>query len=352
LSSTRSLVVVLGLVAAACHGTPRKTTASGVPLLADTLVPASTTMVTAWDIPQNPLTDPSLDESKLSKDIRWGYKLFTNTPQEAKAFTPSKLSCANCHLNAGQRERSLPLVGVAGMFPEYNRRSGRLYSLNDRIVDCFWRSENGTGVLDASGLGARGSEETGGSHDVHSSSRREPRVPSPDSWASSSEPRVRSEMLPTPTSKEVLAIAAYITWLARGSAVGKNPTWRGQNTIAASALIPVAKLDRQRGEEIFKERCTSCHGLDGQGVAIGDKKPGPLWGPDSWNDGAGAARVYTLAGIIRYSMPYLNPGGLTDEEAQLVAAFINTQPRPAFPFKPTDYLTEKLPPDSVYYPRR
>jgi thiosulfate dehydrogenase len=317
LSSTRSLVVVLGLVAAACHGTPHKTTASGVPLLADTLIPASTTMVTAWDIPQNPLTDPSLDDSKLSKDIRWGYKLFSNTPQEAKAFTPSKISCANCHLNAGQRERSLPLVAVAGMFPEYNRRSGRLYSLNDRIVDCFWRSENATGVL------------------------AEPDVKA-----------ARDEMLPTPTSKEVLAIAAYITWLARGSAVGTNPTWRGQNTIAASALIPVATLDRQRGEDIFKERCTSCHGLDGQGIAVGDKKPGPLWGPDSWNDGAGAARVYTLAGIIRYSMPYLNPGSLTDEEAQHVAAFINSQPRPAFPFKAQDYQTEKLPSDSVYYARR
>jgi thiosulfate dehydrogenase len=159
-------------------------------------------------------------------------------------------------------------------------------------------------------------------------------------------------MLPNPTSKEVLAIAAYITWLAKGTAVGKSPTWRGQNTIAPSALIPVAQLDRRRGEDIFKERCTNCHGLDGQGVAVGDKKPGPLWGPDSWNDGAGAARVYTLAGIIRYAMPYLNPGSLSDEEAQLVAAFINSQPRPAFPFKPTDYSTDKLPPDAVYYPKR
>jgi thiosulfate dehydrogenase len=325
LSFKRSLVAVfIAYAAAACHGTPRKTTASGVPLLADTLIPASTTMVTAWDIPQNPLTDTSLDDSKLSNDIRWGFKLFTNTPQEAKAFTPGRMSCANCHLNAGQRERSLPLVAVAGMFPEYNRRSGRLYSLNDRIVDCFWRSENATGVLDE---------------------QDEPRAASPES-------RAPSEMLPTPASREVLAIAAYITWLARGTTVGKNPPWRGQNTIAASALIPVASLDRRRGEEIFKERCTSCHGLDGQGVAVGDKKPGPLWGPDSWNDGAGAARVYTLAGIIRYSMPYLSPGSLSDEEAQLVAAFINTQPRPVFPFKPTDYKTEKLPPDSVYYSRR
>jgi thiosulfate dehydrogenase len=315
--------VILGAVAAAgCHATPPKTTSNGVPLLADVLIPASTTMVTAWDIPQNPATEKSLDDSRLSKDIRWGYKLFTDTPHEAKQYAPGKMSCSNCHLNAGQRERSLPLVGVAGMFPEYNRRSGRLYSLNDRIVDCFWRSENGTGVLeekDEPGLAARGS---------------------------------KNAMLPNPTSKEVLAIAAYLTWLARGTAVGKNPTWRGQNTILASALIPVAQLDRRRGEDIFKERCTSCHGIDGQGVAVGDKKPGPLWGPDSWNDGAGAARVYTLAGIIRYSMPYLNPGSLSDEEAQLVAAFITSQPRPAFPFKPTDYLTDKLPSDAVYYSRR
>ncbi len=316
-----AVAAVAGLLAGApaCSRGPHRTTSSGVPLLADALIPASTTMVTAWDIPEDPLTDRSLDDSRLSKDIRWGYKLFTDTPHEAKQYAPGKISCSNCHLNAGQRERSLPLVAVAGMFPEYNRRSGRLYSLTDRIVDCFWRSENSTGVLEEPGLDTRGSG---------------------------------LEMLPAPTSKEVLAIAAYITWLAKGTAVGKNPAWRGQNTIAASALIPVASLDRHRGEEIFKERCTNCHGLDGQGVAVGDKKPGPLWGPDSWNDGAGAARVYTLAGIIRYSMPYLNPGSLSDEEAQLLAAFINSQPRPAFPYKPQDYLTEKLPPDSVYYPRR
>ena len=93
----------------------------------------------------------------------------------------------------------------------------------------------------------------------------------------------------------------------------------------------------------------SCHGADGQGVQIGDKKAGPLWGPASWNDGAGAARVYTLAGIIRYSMPYLNPGSLTDEEAQQVAAFITSKPRPVYPFKNLDYTGSKIPVDAVYY---
>ena len=309
--------LLLVVAAAGCSRAKVPTTLSGVPL-AGPLIPARTTMVTAWDVPKNPLTDPTLDDSRLSRDIRWGFRLFTNTPVEAKRFTPSGMSCNNCHLNAGQRELSLPLVAVAAMFPEYNRRSGRLYSLNDRIVDCFLRSENATGSIEA------------GDGQIDKD---------PDA-------------LPTPTSKEVLAIAAYITWLARGAEVGKNPAWRGQNTIAASALIPVDKLDPAKGEAIFNEHCTTCHGVDGQGVMVGDKKPGPLWGPDSWNDGAGAARVYTLAGIVRYSMPYLDPGSLTDEEAQQVAAFVNAKPRPSYPFKQQDYLTEKLPPDSVYYPRR
>src|SRR5499427_1039749 len=194
-------ILAASVAAAACHRAPVRQTINGVPLLAGLLIPATTTMVTAWDVPENPLTDKSLDDSRLSKDIRWGYKLFTNTALEAKTFVPGKMTCANCHLNAGQRERSLPLVAVASMFPEYNRRSGRLYSLNDRIVDCFWRSENATG--------------------------------------SSGE----LEGLPSPTSKEVLAIASYITWLARGATMGKNPAWRGQNTIDQKALVPVAKLD-------------------------------------------------------------------------------------------------------------
>src|SRR5262249_58189152 len=125
------------------------------------------------------------------------------------------------------------------------------------------------------------------------------------------------------------------------------PTWRNRNALPAESLIPVDKLDRARGQAIYAERCTSCHGLDGQGVQIGDKKAGPLWGDHSWNDGAGAARVYTLAGIIRYAMPYLDPGSLTDEEAQQVATFITSQPRPRFPFKEKDYGGGEDPGDGV-----
>ena len=271
------------------------------------LVSAKTTMVTAWQVPRDPTTDPSLTDARMADQIKWGYRIFTNTPHEAARFTGGTVSCNNCHLNAGQRERSLPLVGVAGMFPEYNGRAARLISLDDRIVDCFMRSENAPG---------RGVDN-----------------------------------LPTPTSKEVLAVAAYITWISKGHGVGENPQWRGRNTIPPDKLIPIAKLDRALGETIYRERCTSCHGADGQGVQVGDKKAGPLWGPNSWNDGAGASRVYTLAGIIRYSMPYLDPGSLSDADAQHVAAFITSQPRPVYPFKDRDYQGGKIPVDAVYYTR-
>jgi len=149
----------------------------------------------------------------------------------------------------------------------------------------------------------------------------------------------------------VPAIAAYLSWLSRIAAMGKNPSWKGQDTIAAAALVPIDQLDTAKGEAIYMDRCATCHGQDGQGVQIGDKIAGPLWGDRSWNDGAGAARVYTLAGMIRYSMPYLDPGNITDADAQHVAAFIDSKPRPAYPFKERDYRVEKLPADAVYYTR-
>jgi len=307
-----SIAIAFALAAAACSRTsaPPKSP----------LVSAKTTMVTAWEVPRNPLTDPTLGTSLVADQIRWGYKIFVDTPHEAPRFTGGKVACANCHLNAGQRERAMPLVAVAGMFPEYNNRAARLISLGDRIVDCFLRSENAAGRLESESGGEAGESDRGNAEGSLSTS-----------------------------SKEVLAVSAYLTWLAQGYPVGVNPAWRGQNAIAQNKLIPIASLDPRRGEAVFMERCTSCHGADGQGVQIGDKKAGPLWGPESWNDGAGASRVYTLAGIIRYAMPYLNPNSLTDEDAQQVAAFITSKPRPRYPFKDRDYVGAKVPVDAVYY---
>ncbi|PYR67326.1 MAG: hypothetical protein DMF88_13220, partial [Acidobacteria bacterium] len=182
------------------------------------LIAASVSMKAAWEFPKNPLTDTTLDHSRLSEEIRRGFRLFTSTPAEAPRLAPGGMSCTNCHMNAGQRERSMPLVDVAGMFPEYNRRSARLFSLGDRITDCFLRSENATAA------------------------------------------RLAPDEVPNPASPEVLAISAYLTWLSKGGAMGKNPPWRGQNAIAQAALVPVDQLDPKKGEAIYNDRCATCHG--------------------------------------------------------------------------------------------
>ena len=128
----------------------------------------------------------------------------------------------------------------------------------------------------------------------------------------------------------------------------ETQTWRG---LGLAKQIPIAELDPARGRRLYLQKCITCHGKNGQGLQVGELKPGPLWGPRSWNDGAGAARVYTLAGYLRHSMPYLAPGTLSDEEAQLIARYIDARPRPAFAAKQRDFLVEKLPPDAVYYQR-
>jgi thiosulfate dehydrogenase len=273
------------------------------------LVSASSTMVTAWDLPRDPLTDSTLASSPRALLIRKGFDLFMHTPSAGWRFTANSLSCGNCHLNGGQRERALPLVGVARVFPEFNKRAGRVFTLEDRIVGCFMRSENAGGTRD----------------------------------------RGTAAAFPDSASEEILALAAYITWLAEGFPTDARLPWRGRNKIPADRCLPMSALDTARGRALFAENCQTCHGIDGQGVQIGDKKAGPLWGPSSWNDGAGAARIYTLAGFIRYAMPYLKPGSLTDEESQHIAAFIDSQVRPAYRFKDQDYRTSPLPADAVYY---
>ena len=290
-SSALLKAIVVCIVATGCSREPDRRAAGTPPApslpprpyeLVGPLVPAATTMVSAWDIPTNPITDRSLAESPRGEAVRRGYRIFTNTPREAPAYTHGNVSCSNCHLNAGQRERALPLVGVSTAYPEMNRRAGRMFTIEDRIIDCFKRSENAT-------------EDPG--------------------------------TLPTSETPEVQAVAAYLDWLSEGYEKGQNLPWRGKNVIAPDKIVPVEKLDPARGDVLFKEKCVNCHGEDGQGRQIGDKKAGPLWGSESWNDGAGAARIYTLAGIIRYAMPYLDPGSLSDEEAQHLAAFITSNDR-------------------------
>lgn len=234
---------------------------------------------------------------QLADMIKLGHAIFTQTPQNAPQYVGNSLSCSSCHINGGQKEGALPLVGIAAQFPAFSPRDNRLISLEDRIRSCFARSEAGTA--------------------------------------------------PPYDSKELLAVSSYLTWLSTGQPEGVSPPWRGKNAIPKDKQIPIADLNVDRGQALYGEKCAVCHGADGQG-----QSGPPLWGPKSFNDGAGTARVYTLAGFIRYAMPLTAPGSLNDEEAQHLAAFINSHDRPAFNGKDKDYLNGTVPVDAVYYPQR
>ena len=75
----------------------------------------------------------------------------------------------------------------------------------------------------------------------------------------------------------------------------------------------------------YAERCAECHGEDGLG-----REDGPaVWGPRSYNDGAGLAQVGKLASWLKVAMPLGDPS-LTDQEALDIAAYVNAHERPKF----------------------
>jgi thiosulfate dehydrogenase len=90
-----------------------------------------------------------------------------------------------------------------------------------------------------------------------------------------------------------------------------------------------------RGKALYAQTCVVCHGADGQGkkrsgAAAGYEFP-PLWGPDSFNDGAGMARLISAANFIHSNMPngadWAAPV-LSAEDSWDIAAFFISQPRP------------------------
>jgi thiosulfate dehydrogenase len=86
----------------------------------------------------------------------------------------------------------------------------------------------------------------------------------------------------------------------------------GQRSFAKPTVDP-SKVSLERGKMLFVERCASCHGKDGQ-------RDPPVWGPRSYNAGAGLADVSRLAGWLRVTMPPDEPLQ-SDAEAVDVAAY-------------------------------
>src|SRR5215472_17210842 len=132
---------------------------------------------------------------------------------------------------------------------------------------------------------------------------------------------------------EMQALVAYIKFLSTGVAPGQLLPGMGTGNMP--------ELDRAAdpalGEALYANACLTCHGPNGAGIRrslpttdLGYMMP-PLWGNDSFNDGAGMARLITAANFLHFNMPhgvdYLNPQ-LSPEQAWDIAAYVLSQPRP------------------------
>jgi thiosulfate dehydrogenase len=242
-------------------------------------------------VPLRTPPDSEIPPGPLGASIRRGRALLAATRDSLPTYVGNDLRCFSCHLDEGRRPNASPLVGVHARYPTYSARSGTTYTIEDRINDCFRRSMNG-------------------------------------------------RPLP-PESAELRDIVAYFAFVSTGIPVGARV--EGQGLPRMTPLVP----DTGRGKVIFANACARCHGPAGAGTAIAP----PLWGPRSYNIGAGMARLRTAASFIRYNMPFDRPGTLTDQEAFDVAAYIDSRSRPDFVGKESDWPHGDAPPD-VAYPTR
>jgi thiosulfate dehydrogenase len=154
-------------------------------------------------------------------------------------------------------------------------------------------------------------------------------------------------------SIEMMAMEAYILDLGQQySAMGESRRMPDEQPAFAE---PDRAASPEAGQLVYESRCVVCHGANGQGLmATRDPADGyvfpPLWGEDSFNNGAGMHRVLTAARFIKARMP-LGEADLTDDEAYDVAAYINSHPRPEMSNLEQDYPDRtKKPVDSPYPP--
>jgi len=145
------------------------------------------------------------------------------------------------------------------------------------------------------------------------------------------------------------AMEAYMQWLSEGVPVKAQPYWTHLNKPEGDEKKPIESVNPVRGAELYLENCASCHGDNGQGI---EGSSPALWGPDSFNDGAGMSRMYTSASFIRESMPYGAPHTVSDwDDVQDIAGYMNGHDRPAFVEKEQDFPTTGPPEEGIYYPR-
>jgi len=246
-----------------------------------TQVASSAPQTWPWQVPSDLPPGPAGEQIKLGRALiaETPKYLGPEMPDPAKRVAGNHLACQSCHLNAGQQAQALGFVGITARFPQYRGRENREVTLAERINGCFERSLNGRALPE--------------------------------------------------DSPEMQAMLAYLAWLSQDLPPGAQ--------VAGQGLPPIDLLERaaspELGQQIYATRCALCHQPDGQGLWRNPAQPEQgyvypaLWGPDSFNTGAGMARVITAAKYIQANMPLGTPN-LSHAEAFDVAAYINSQARP------------------------
>ena len=184
------------------------------------------------------------------------------------------MSCGHCHLKSGTAPYAIPVVGVPGLFPMYRDREKEVVTLEERIEQCFQRSESGH------------------------------RLPN--------------------NSPEMVGLVAYAQWLSKDQVTGRPFPGRGL------VKLPELSGDANRGSHVYAQQCAVCHGPEGAGQPPSIPA---VWGPGAYSDGAGMDEIGKMAAFVQHNMPETNPGSLTPQQAFDVAAYVHSKPHQRFDIK-------------------
>ncbi len=222
------------------------------------------------------LIDPEESPPEIHDTVMEGFRIFCWTEEHAKEFVGAKLNCTSCHFCGGNMiggwNGGISLAGVAQVYPRYSPRFKTTITLKQRISNCFKRSLNGK---------------------------------SPD------------DDDPVMTN-----LVAYLEWISAEFNGLKSIPWLGLKPLKTQH-VP----DPVNGEKVYHAHCSRCHQPNGQGTT----GIPPLWGPHSFNDGAGMNTLPKLSSFVYYNMPYEGEKPMLSEEQALdVASFVIQQPRPHF----------------------
>jgi thiosulfate dehydrogenase len=256
-----------------------------------------------WEAPDE--LSLSINENDMvmyGKELIMHTSVYYGTNGKLVKGATNGMNCQNCHLDAGTKIYGNNYSSVLSTYPKYRARSGTTENIYKRVNDCFERSLNGRAI--------------------------------------------------DTNSKEMQAIVSYIHWLGKNVAKGKKA--------AGSGLKDITFMDRaasaENGKRVYTNTCQSCHQANGEGKLNATQTEytyPPLWGNNSYNNGAGLYRLSNFAKFVKYNMPQgvtHTTAQLTDEEAWDVAAFVNSQTRPLKDMKKDWPKTQEKPFDHPYSP--